>query len=371
MKIYKLVLLFIILIVSWSCRNQDVDKVDDIDNIEVVDENQVVGESGNVDENQVVGEGGNVDESEDEDQTATFDSIAANLSKKGSNDPELLVGEWICIKFAYTDDGNTISDVDVIPAGVRFVISDLSHWVFTYFHSWRVVPSISGNLMGLRIAENPVATPLPDETNMFTRIENAYSFVIQGDELIVFFTGNESMNLIIMKQKSPDDEDEESEIEIPDCETCEDDTGEDVPYKPCSFCEEGVTFPQILLGAQILNGIEVYLFKDSIPLKMEYEFRQLVSHFVCWIIVGSEMDNVWIHFNKRYHEGNGFGIAGDGRICNFPDFAKESSIPENGCKIYIEGLMYHPSCWGGTAQNVLFDYVLTKFKKIDYEKSDD
>jgi hypothetical protein len=50
--------------------------------------------------------------------------------------------------------------------------------------------------------------------------------------------------------------------------------------------------------------------------------------------------------------------------------AKESYIPENGCKVYIDGLMYSRDCEGLITDDVPFNYVLTKFKRNDYEKND-
>ena len=37
--------------------------------------------------------------------------ISSNLSENSKTDPELLIGEWDAIKFAYTADGHKISDV--------------------------------------------------------------------------------------------------------------------------------------------------------------------------------------------------------------------------------------------------------------------
>jgi len=40
-------------------------------------------------------------------------------------------------------------------------------------------------------------------------------------------------------------------------------------------------------------------------------------------------------------------------------------VPENGCKVYIEGFVYDWSCWTAVGSVYPFDYVLTKFKRID------
>jgi hypothetical protein len=59
-----------------------------------------------------------------------------------------------------------------------------------------------------------------------------------------------------------------------------------------------------------------------------------------------------------------WGLRGMGKVCNLPDFAKNMTIPD-GCKVYIEGSMYDASCWGPTGSVFAYDYILTKFKRID------
>lgn len=45
------------------------------------------------------------------------DLITTNLSINGNNTVEILTGEWDCIKFAYTVDGKTISDITPVSHG--------------------------------------------------------------------------------------------------------------------------------------------------------------------------------------------------------------------------------------------------------------
>jgi hypothetical protein len=119
-----------------------------------------------------------------------------------------------------------------------------------------------------------------------------------------------------------------------------------------------------LLSLDVLSGVEAYLFKDAIPFELAYTFRVVVSYFVCWIVFDSKTGEASIHYNKH----NSLGGKGDGKICNFPDLAKESYIPENGCKVHVEGLMYD-YCDGYASEGIMFNYVLTKFKRNDYEKN--
>jgi hypothetical protein len=121
----------------------------------------------------------------------------------------------------------------------------------------------------------------------------------------------------------------------------------------------------LLMQDHPLSGVEAYLFKDAIPYEFAYSFMQIVPYFVCWIVFDSKTGEAWIHYNNH----NSRGSKGDGKICNFPDLVKDSYIPENGCKVHVEGLMYD-YCDGYASEGIMFNYVLTKFKRNDYEKND-
>ena len=130
----------------------------------------------------------------------------------------------------------------------------------------------------------------------------------------------------------------------------------DIPDIPCP-CEE--TGHQYLGAMQLLTGgVEAYLFRDSIPRQKQLDFYyQNTSDFVCWIIINGELGNDWIHFNRNHD----YRLEGDGKICNLPDLANVVT----GSKVYIEGLMYAPPCWGSLGNHISFDFVLSKFKRID------
>jgi len=141
---------------------------------------------------------------------------------------------------------------------------------------------------------------------------------------------------------------------------------DDVPLKLCN-CEERADFTPSLLEIQY-SEMDVYLFKDSIPKEMESDFY-MSPHFVCWIIYFSETDDeilnhdVWMFFN-RFYDRIDWDFIGLGRICNFPDFAKKITFPQNGVKVYVEGAMYN-NCFGTVGSTYAFDYVLSKFKILD------
>jgi hypothetical protein len=84
-----------------------------------------------------------------------------------------------------------------------------------------------------------------------------------------------------------------------------------------------------------MSGVEAYLFKDAIPFELKLSFTQ-AHDFVRWIIFDSKTGDASLNGNT-HNPWNTYWIGG---ICNFPDLAKESYIPENGCKVYIEGFMY-------------------------------
>jgi hypothetical protein len=133
---------------------------------------------------------------------------------------------------------------------------------------------------------------------------------------------------------------------------------DDVPEMSCS-CESAGYQPDSS-GIQLLTSIEAYLFKDSIPRQMFSDFHRNTSDFICWIIINGALGYDWIYFNSSHD----YRLRGDGRICNFPDLAKEIDVAETGCKVYIEGLMY-PSCRFALGDHISFDFVLSKLRRID------
>ena len=137
--------------------------------------------------------------------------------------------------------------------------------------------------------------------------------------------------------------------------------GGDVPYKPCP-CEKEMPLWEI---QQFPRG-EAYLFKDSIPIQMvnKINTEMYLDPFpkICWIVYDSEIDDACINIGNLFYPDGG-SISSIGSICNFPDFAKEWIIPENGCKVNLEGIMYEPCNIDGTANVVRINYVLTSLKR--------
>ena len=131
----------------------------------------------------------------------------------------------------------------------------------------------------------------------------------------------------------------------------------DVPFKLCT-CEEQENFVPSWIDMQYTE-MEVYFFKDSIPYERAYEIANM-PYPAFYIIYTSEWDETMMGYYR-----NNLRLPGIGKICNFPDFAKNMIVPQNGCKVYIEGSMYEP-CWGAVGTyGLMFDYVLTKFKIVD------
>jgi len=147
-------------------------------------------------------------------QPTRHDQISLNLSKKGNSDPAQLNGIWDCVRFAYTPDGNTISDVSATPRA-EFTIpaaEDSDRWrlryVNDYFYEYSFSSSfLSDNLLKLYnhgSATHVTPTPTPEEYEILPPFGSAYSFVVIGNELIIYFTGDEDKNLLILKKKTPD-----------------------------------------------------------------------------------------------------------------------------------------------------------------------
>ena len=137
--------------------------------------------------------------------------IASDLSENGETDPKLLIGEWDPIMFACTADGRKISNVAAIASNYAVTISDLT-FIYNdnllgplYFVNCVFFYSRSDNLISYLEEKSlwyAVNMPVTDvERKIFKALSNAYSFVIKGNELIIFFTGVENNNLLILKKR--------------------------------------------------------------------------------------------------------------------------------------------------------------------------
>jgi hypothetical protein len=102
-----------------------------------------------------------------------------------------------------------------------------------------------------------------------------------------------------------------------------------------------------------------YLFKDFIPEGIEELYKPIdtTSNVAYWIVFDSKANRVVLYGFDGF-----WWSAGD--VCNFPDFAKAWDIPENGCKVYFEGIAYE-SCTpkGGIPMSYSYDFVLTILKR--------
>lgn len=151
-----------------------------------------------------------------------------NPSEHMKIDTEFLIGEWNIVKFAYTADGNKISDVAAI-TNVRLVIQTITgnnpvrcnlniedidlelslscvNWTGAYV-------SLSGNFINITHCGSTYLYAIPphEEYDITFALLNAYSFIIRGDELILYFQGDdkdwrnsflikENKNLLILKK---------------------------------------------------------------------------------------------------------------------------------------------------------------------------
>ena len=145
----------------------------------------------------------------EEKEPLSDEQISFNLSKNGNIDPELLIGEWNAIAFAYTADGNKITDMTAISSRFSVIINDLNfindECVPMYFNPCLCIYSSSGNLLKYIQEKSTCFAVLiqytDDEQKIADALRNTYSFVIKGNELIIHFTGVENRNLLILKKR--------------------------------------------------------------------------------------------------------------------------------------------------------------------------
>jgi hypothetical protein len=135
--------------------------------------------------------------------------------------------------------------------------------------------------------------------------------------------------------------------------SCKEEDEGNVPYAHCSCDDKPLAEMNFPLG-------EAHLFKDFIPENMNLQIRKELNEnngTVIWIIYDSKTDKA----SLTVGEGVLQNIC---EICNYPDFAKNWSIPPNGCKVYFEGITYQPCVFkGGIATISYYDYILTKLKR--------
>jgi len=136
--------------------------------------------------------------------------IANNLLEKGKVDQSLLIGEWELIKFAFTTNGKKIIDIAEKPYPYcRFSISDyvnefgIPTWGVSCLTPFRVEYLISPpNLIKLSLYQTAyVLIDSPEMDAIVANLNNAYSFVINDDELIIHFKEINGKNLLIFKKQ--------------------------------------------------------------------------------------------------------------------------------------------------------------------------
>ena len=141
-----------------------------------------------------------------------FFTIACDKDKDKDNgdvDSALLIGEWDCVKFAYTTDGSKISNVSNISKGNLTIpyaptpteqnVED--RWRLNHTNSNLFICSLDGNLIELKLKGSTYAGSPQEEQDICEALVNTYSFVIKGDELLFYFNGVKGKNLLILKKQ--------------------------------------------------------------------------------------------------------------------------------------------------------------------------
>lgn len=134
--------------------------------------------------------------------------------------------------------------------------------------------------------------------------------------------------------------------------SCDDDSEKyEVPYTTCN-CED----------KKFTGNTEgyAYLFRDSIPEKIEAELFQKG--------VSSDKGSYWIVYYEKADSAVLYGFHSPlnivCEICNFPEFAKKWEIPETGKKVHYIGKCYEPCIDKYGIDVVGSDLILTYFKPM-------
>jgi len=132
---------------------------------------------------------------------------------------EDLVGEWEVMKFAYCDNNKKIKNETLVSDGekssyindYRFKIALLENenlelntksllicWLYrVYYYS---IDNNSMNFFDLRSAGSPYIIYTETQNNILHALANTQRCVIKGNELRIYFTGNNEKNLLILKK---------------------------------------------------------------------------------------------------------------------------------------------------------------------------
>jgi len=165
-----------------------------------------------------------------------IEQITQNLSDSNELNPELLVGTWKPVKFAYTADGKQISDITALKStnfifAIPTLPTSVKHneddkWSLACINTFGYTYSLNGNLIELKLNGSTYIYVIPphEEHDVTIAISNARSLVVKGNELIIYFTKVkdkkllsyctviEDKNLLILKKV---DTKEQDESEIP------------------------------------------------------------------------------------------------------------------------------------------------------------
>jgi hypothetical protein len=127
---------------------------------------------------------------------------------KINNIDPMLIGEWSIIKFAYTVDENNISNEVIISnctASTVNVYNTVDYDFSMYFKICNYAYSISGERIKYIQEKSScwqVIVPWTNcEMEIANALQNAYKFVIKGNELVIYFTGSDNKNLLILKKR--------------------------------------------------------------------------------------------------------------------------------------------------------------------------
>ena len=142
--------------------------------------------------------------------------ISSNLLKMGTDNPELLTGEWKPFKFSYTEDGNKISDVAMISSDSDYTVKMYDESVnpyavwnderlgpiffLTYSFSYSRTGNLIKNIPDELACDFIMIFLTDDELKASQALINAFSYVIVDDELIIYFKNDKNQNLLILKK---------------------------------------------------------------------------------------------------------------------------------------------------------------------------
>lgn len=131
------------------------------------------------------------------------------------------------------------------------------------------------------------------------------------------------------------------------------DLTEEIGFVPYAVCDYDGNYIRTVSVA-----CDAYLFKNSVPEIFMKKIREerYPTGYVAWIVYFPDKDSATLYALSQEETNTS-------HFCNYPYFAKQWEIPENGLNVYCEGTAFEVGSYWSAPPHVGYNMVLTILKK--------